>query len=150
MKSRKTTISRFKPGVARRTHLLLAAMLWTGVGTLLLTKGAFRLTRVTDYQGAIVAASLLAGTLKGYFVLDRSARRTINRIAGFNDNTCFGAVYSIKTWVLVVGMIAMGIALRRSSLPPELLSFIYITIGWGLLFSSRLAWFAWRKGTDYV
>jgi hypothetical protein len=136
--------------VARRTHLLLAALLWSGVGTLLLTKGAFRLVRVADYQGVIIGASLVAGSLKGYFVLDRSARRTINRISGFNDNTCFGAVYSIRTWMLVAGMIGMGILLRRSSLPPELLSFIYLTIGWGLLFSSRLAWTAWRRGADYV
>ncbi len=150
MKSPKPTLSRFKPGVARRTHLLLAAILWSCVGTLLLTKGAFRLARVTDYQAVIVIASLVAGTLKGYFVLDRSARRTLKRISGFQDNTCFGAVYSIKTWMLVGGMIAMGIALRRSSLPPELLSFIYFTIGWGLLFSSRLAWSAWWKRTDYV
>ncbi|WP_457577570.1 hypothetical protein [Desulfomarina sp.] len=150
MKSKKTLLLRFKPGVARRTHLLLAAMLWSGVGTLLLTKGFFRLARVSDYQAVIVVVSLVAGTLKGYLVLDRSARRTLKRISGFHDNTCFGAVYSIKTWMLVGGMIAMGIGLRRSSLPSELLSFIYLTIGWGLLFSSRLAWFAWRKGTGYV
>lgn len=149
MISPKNGLSRFKPGVARRTHLLLAAMLWSAVGTLLLTRGA-RFIRVSDYQAVIVVTSLVAGTLKGYFVLDRSARKTLKRISGFHENTCFGAVYSIKTWMLVGGMIAMGIGLRRSSLPSELLGFIYLTIGWGLLFSSRIAWSAWRKGTDYV
>ncbi len=101
-------LSRFKPGVRRRTHLLLAAMLWTFIGLLLLTKGAYRIVQVPEYQIIIIITALSAGTLKSIFILDRSARRSIERILDFKDGTCLGAVYSVKTWLLVVGM--MGIS----------------------------------------
>ena len=137
-----------KPGVKKRTHLLLAAILWTAVGILLLIKGAYRVTGVNNYGTVIVVTALIAGTMKSYYVLDRSARKSISRILNFDDGTCLGAVYSLKTWSLVVAMMGTGIILRNSSLPLELLCFIYFTIGWGLLFSSRLAWRAWAAGRD--
>ncbi len=108
-----------------------------------MTKGSYRIVQVTEYQVAIVVTALIAGTLKSYFILDRSARKSIERILNFKDGTCLGAVYSIKTWLLVVFMMGMGIFLRNSSLPLSLLCFIYFTIGWALLFSSRLAWKKW-------
>jgi len=138
-------LSRFKPGVNRRTHLLLSAVLWTAIGLLLLTKGTLRLRQLSHWQLLIVALGLLAGSLKAYFILDKSARRGINRILSFKDGTCLGAVYSVKTWVLVLCMMGMGVILRNSSLPVSLLSLLYLTIGWGLLMSSRLAWWAWLK-----
>ncbi|MBW2658222.1 MAG: hypothetical protein JRC87_01275 [Deltaproteobacteria bacterium] len=137
-----------KPGAKRRTHLLLAAILWTAVGILLLTKGAYRITGVNDYGSEIVIIALISGTLKSYYVLDRSARKSISRILNFDDGTCLGAVYSSKTWLLVMGMMGAGVVLRNSSLPLGLLCFIYFTIGWGLLFSSRLAWRAWAAGKN--
>ncbi len=139
-------LSRFKPGVNRRTHLLMSAILWTAIGLLLLGKGAFRLSQLTDWQPIIVALAILAGSLKAYFILDKSARRGIDRILTFKDGTCLGAVYSVKTWILVLCMMGMGVILRNSSLPLTLLCFIYFTIGWALLLSSRLAWRAWLKG----
>jgi len=141
----KKRLSRFKPGVPTRTHLLLSAVLWTTIGLLLLAKGAFRLTQVADWQPLVAGGAILAGSLKAYFILDKSARRGINRILAFKDGTCLGAVYSVKTWILVLCMMGMGVILRSSSIPLVYLSFLYLTIGWALLLSSRLAWSAWLK-----
>ena len=126
-------LSRFKPGVKRRTHLLLAAMLWSGIGIMLLTKGSYRVFQLTEYQLIIVVTAITLGTVKSYLILDRSARKSIERILNFQDGTCMGAVYSVKTWLLVMAMMGMGIILRNSSLPLSLLCFIYFTIGWALL-----------------
>lgn len=139
-------LSRFKPGGNRRTHLFLSAVLWTAVGMMLLAKGAFRLSQLANWQPLLVALAFLAGSLKAYFILDKSARRGINRILTFKDGTCLGAVYSIKTWILVLCMMGMGVILRNSSIPINLLCFLYFTVGWALLMSSRLAWRAWLKG----
>ena len=139
-------LSRFKPGVNRRTHLLLSAFLWTAIGLMLLAKGTYRLTQVADWRITIGSFALLAGSFKAYFILDKSARRGIDRILSFEDGTCLGAVYSVKTWIMVLCMMGMGVILRNSSLPLGLLSFLYLTIGWGLLLSSRLAWRVWLKG----
>lgn len=138
-------LSRFKPGVNRRTHLLMTAVLWTVIGLLLLTKGAFRLSQLNDWQPLIIVLAVLAGSLKAYLILDKSARKGIDRILSFKEGTCLGAVYSVKTWILVLCMMGMGVILRNSSLPLSLLSFLYLTIGWALLLSSRLAWRVWFK-----
>jgi hypothetical protein len=136
-------LSRFKPGVNRRTHLWLSAMLWTTIGLLLFGKGVFRLSQLNTGQLLIPAAAIFTGSLKAYFILDTSARRGITRILTFKNGTCLGAVYSVKTWILVLCMTGMGVILRNSPVPLSLLSFLYLTIGWALLLSSRLAWQAW-------
>ena len=135
-------LSRFKPAVSRNTLLVLSALLWTLIGLMLLAKGCYRLFQLPQSHPFIVAAAFVAGSLKSIFILDASARRAIDRILRFQDGTCLGAVYSVKTWILVLCMMSMGVILR-SYLPVKLLSFILLTIGWALLFSSRLAWRTW-------
>jgi hypothetical protein len=138
-------LSRLKPGASTHTHLFLSAVLWTSIGILLLSKGFYRLNELNGGQTYIVLSAFLAGSLKAYLFLDKSARRGINRVLMFKDGTCLGAVYSVKTWILVLCMMGMGVILRNSSLPLHLLCFLYLTIGWALLLSSRLAWRAWLK-----
>jgi hypothetical protein len=138
--------SRFKPGVTKHTLLFMSAFLWTTIGLMLLVKGASRVSQLVYWPPLVVIVAILAGSLKSYFILDTSARRGIDRILKFSDGTCLGAVYSFKTWILVLCMMGMGVILRKSSLPDSLLCFLYITIGWALLLSSRLAWRAWLQG----
>jgi hypothetical protein len=124
----------------------MSAVLWTVIGLLLIVKGVFRLGQLKDWQAPIMAVSILAGSLKAHFILDKTADRIINRILTFKDGTCLGAVYSVKTWIMVLCMMGMGVILRNSSLPANLLCFLYLTIGLALLLSSRLAWRAWLTG----
>jgi hypothetical protein len=135
-------LSRLKPAVSRRTLLFMSALLWTMIGLLLLVRGTLRLSQASHGQLFIVAAAFVVGSLKSLFILDRSARRGIDRILLFRDGTCLGAVYSVKTWILVLCMMSLGVILR-GFLPVKLLSFLLLTIGWALLFSSRKAWRAW-------
>lgn len=88
--------------------------------------------------------ALLAGGCKSLFVLDRTAKKGIKRILTFSDGTCIGAVYSLKTWMLVLVMIAGGYVLRTLGLPHNFLAFVFFTVGGALLFSSRHAWMAWK------
>lgn len=141
-------LSRYKPGIKRRTHLLLTAFLWTIIGLLLLIKGWFQSSTLVQYQGIVVALAATAGFVKSLSILDKAATRAIQRILNFKDGTCLGAVYSLKTWGLVLCMAGMGVILRNSSLPVMLLSFVYIAVGWSLLFSSRLAWVAWIRSSS--
>ncbi|MFH0783416.1 MAG: hypothetical protein V2B20_15890 [Pseudomonadota bacterium] len=138
-------LARFKPAVRKNTLLLSSACLWTVIGLLLLVKGGYRWSQLPDRHPLIIAAGILVGTVKSLLILDKSARRGIDRILNFADGTCLGAVYSSKTWLLVLCMMSLGVILRNSSFPVQLLCFIYFTIGWALLFSSRLAWREWLK-----
>lgn len=135
-------ISRLKPGAPRSTHLLVAALLWSCVGILLMLRGMQWLYGIGQLW--IVLPALILGTLKAVYMLDRSARKNISRIVEGGNNKCLGGVYSWKTWLLVGLMMGMGCVLRNSTLPKEFLGLFYVSIGWGLLFASRLSWVAYR------
>ena len=137
---------RFKPGVKRKTHLLLAALLWSVVGVILMIRAAFWL--VHAHLTVLAVPAVVLGSLKSHFVLDKTAIKSINRILLLEDGTCLGAVYSMKTWLLVMVMMTMGILLRHSALPRPWLGILYATIGWGLFWSSRLGWRAWQQKYD--
>jgi len=96
----------------------------------------------------IAIPALIAGTLKSLFILDRSAKKGVYRILELADGTCLGAVYSAKTWLLVLVMMGGGMVLRHSGLSKGLLGGIYVMIGWALFYSSRHAWQAWRSHSD--
>lgn len=138
----KNLVTRLKPGVHQRTHLLLAASLWSLIGAMLLVRGISWL--IASAALWIVIPALLAGTMKSLLILDKTARNGIRRILNFADGTCVGAVYSLKTWLLIMLMMGSGIVLRHSRIPLEVLGGLYTAIGWALCCSSRHAWKAWR------
>ncbi len=140
------SLKRFKPGVDKRVHLLLSAILWTVVGISLLLRGGNWLLANGQFWLSIPA--LLLGTGKSLLILDKAAEKGIDRILHFADNTCLGAVYSLHTWLLVMAMMGTGFLLRQSSLPRSVLGFVYVAIGWALFLSSRQAWGAWLKDRE--
>ena len=131
-------LKRFTPGVDKRVHLLLSALLWTAVGLWLLLRGGLWLQSADSLWLFIPA--LLLGSVKSLLILDRTAKKGIQRILRFNGTACVGAVYSVRTWLLVLAMMAMGYLLRQSGLPKAVLGTLYVTIGWALVLSSRHAW----------
>jgi hypothetical protein len=142
-----SSLSRFKPAAKTKTLLILSAILWTVIGCMLISKGIFRLFPLPEYKLLIVVFACVAAIFKSKFMLDRAAVKGVKRILTFEDGMCLGAVYSVKTWFLVLFMIGMGVILRSSALPMTLLSFVYLTIGMGLVASSRHAWRAWYRTT---
>ena len=136
--------SRFKPNASRSVHLFVAASIWSVVGLSLMLRGTIWLNGIERLW--IVLPALLIGTFKSLFMLDKSAKKIIGRIITTRDGRCLGGVYSIKTWLLVMVMMTAGYLMRTSSLPIEFLGLFYVSIGWGLLFSSRNAWIAWKCG----
>jgi hypothetical protein len=141
----KRFVTRFKPGVPQRIHLLLAALLWSCIGITLFIRGLS--WTIATGKLWIVIPALMIGTIKSLFILDKTANNGIQRILKFTDGTCLGAVYSLKTWLLIILMMGTGIIVRHSSIPQELLGGAYMAIGWALCFSSRHAWRAWQLVT---
>lgn len=139
----KKTLLRYKPGASARTHLFLAALIWSVVGFFLLTNG-FVLIFLQDHSWLAVAG-LILGTAKTFFILDRVARQNVKRIKEFEDKVCIGSVYSWKTWILVAGMIVLGRFLRTTVLPGEVIGLVYTAVGWALMLASRLLWLAWKR-----
>jgi len=134
-------LSWLKPGADVQTHLLIAASLWSFIGIYLLIRGLLLFGSGPLWQ---LAAALLLGGGKGYFVLDKAARRNIKRIKAFDQATCIGAVYTWKMWLLVVLMMFSGRYLRSVHDLGPLVGLLYVAVGWGLFFASRLFWQSWR------
>lgn len=131
---------RFKPAASKKALLLSAAVIWSGVGTMLLLRAWNMLSRNSSLW---LVVALAVGTGKSLLILDRAARKNIDRIVVRDDGTCLGGVYSWRMWGIVALMIIAGQFLRASSLSPLLLGFLYAAVGWALLFSSRLVWLQW-------
>ena len=134
-------LSQLKPGASRSAHLFVAALMWSCVGLLLIFRGTVWLYEIGQLW--VVLPAIFFGSLKALYMLDRSANKNIKRIVAGKDGKCLGAVYSWKTWLLVLLMMGMGCLLRNSFLPKEFLGLFYVSIGWGLLFASRKSWSAW-------
>ncbi len=141
----KKILLRYKPGASISTHLMLAALIWSVVGFFLMVNG-FLLINFAE-RSWLIFLGLALGTAKGFFILDRVARKNIKRIHGFERKICIGSVYSYKTWLLVIMMIVVGRTLRLTVLPGEVVGVLYLAVGCGLMLSSRLMWLEWRRSS---
>lgn len=141
----RSLLERWKPAARARTHLLLAAALWSCVGVGLTVAGVhWSLGASRPWPVLVLAAALVLGAAKGRFALERTARRVAARIAARGDGKCLGGFLSWQTWLFVFTMMGMGAALRRSDLPRIVLGLVYATVGVALLWGSRVFWAAWR------
>lgn len=132
-----------RPGVSKSVHFFSAPFIWTAVGTMLMVRGLHWIGLSLTLWLLFIA--LLAGTIKSLMILDRSAKKTLHRIMMLNEKSCIGAVYSWKTWLLVVLMMALGMTLRRMIEPGLFFGTVYLAVGWGLLLSSRHGWEQWLR-----
>ncbi len=134
-------VHRLKPGVKRSVLLFFAPLIWSSVGVLLMVRGLGWIGSGTARWLVLIA--LFMGMLKSLFMLDKVAQKNSIRIQDMGDKSCIGAVYTWKTWVLVLLMMGMGIALRTLTEPGKIVGTIYFAIGWALFFSSRHGWITW-------
>lgn len=129
---------KLKPGVSARTHNIVAAFIWSAVGIMLLVRGSLFLRGVQQLW--LILPAIAIGSVKSIFMLDKTARKNLRRLAAKPDGSCLGGVYSFKMWGLIALMIFFGWMLRTSSAPRELVGIVYAAIGWALFFSSRILW----------
>lgn len=134
-----------KPAAGVSTHLMLAWMMWVAVGSALVGFGARWLWAAAPVAAPWLAAGTVAvGAVKSRLVLDRAARRVVDRICARGNGRCLGGFLSLRTWGLVFLMIAAG-RLLRGTLARGLVGPLYIAVGTALCISSRLSWRAWRE-----
>jgi len=135
----------YKPRASSRVQVLLAAAMWSAVGGVLLSFGAHWITdgRLNPAGLGLLLAGIGIGLVKSKLILDRTAGRIVSRIGSRGEGRCVGGFLSVRSWLLVLAMIALGRVLRGGLLPAPAAGVLYAAIGTGLLYSSRLAWRAW-------
>ncbi len=90
----------------------------------------------------LIVATLI-GVLKGRLIFDKTAVRVISRILSREGDRCLGGFLSLKSWGMILFMVFLGMSLRVSPLPGILVWGVYVAVGAGLFFSSRLFWKEW-------
>lgn len=130
-----------KPAASRRVHVLLAALMWSVVGAVLLACGA-RWVLVSGGPEALplVLLAVALGFFKSRLALDRAAERIVVRISTHDDRRCIGGFLSWRTWGLVAVMVVSGRVLRTYLLAPIVAGLVYTAVGSALVIGSRALW----------
>jgi len=132
-----------KPAASARLQILLAASLWTIVGCCLAGFGSKWL--IEAGLPWLIPVAIVPGLAKAIFVLEKTAMKGVARIKERGDGRCIGGFLSIKSWLLVLLMMAGGRLLRAGWLPMSLLGFVYVTVGVALVVGSRKPWLSWYR-----
>jgi len=137
-------IQRLTPRIAPRYLYIIAALVWTFAGSMLLFRGIL-LFMDDDYLIWIrIIISIIAGLLFYWLLFSNISRKHTRRIARIQlQKPCLFSFFNIKSYILMSLMITAGISLRKSGiLPPVYLSVIYVTMGIPLFISSFRFYYA--------
>lgn len=139
------TLDRIPPRAGRTTRLGLAAAIWTAVGTgLVLAAVGWLSAGAGAGVWLLVPCALAAGWVKARFALRELVRRNTRRILEGRARRFVGTVFSGPSWMLAVGFMALGFALRRTEVPRPYLALVYLFAGSALLLASAQAWLDWK------
>ena len=116
---------------------ILAGLMWSGVGIMLCVLAYGWLAGLHSIN-AIWAGliGLVASVLIYQFGFLHIAQKNIDRLHTFLEKASPFAFMSAKSYLLVVFMMGLGIALRTSPIPKVYLAVIYTAIGAALFLSS--------------
>lgn len=128
--------------VTRKQHFLNAALFWTLTGALMGFFGFKWIWLGFGAQTAGLLAFLCAalGLLKGHFVIGKSALRSIVRIQNMPERSPFYQLFSKGTWILILGMMSLGMIIRFLHIEKAYRGLVLAAIGIALLWASRCFW----------
>lgn len=130
-------MARLTPAVPRGVLPLLAGVVWSAVGAMLLSWAARWLAAAPPWSalsfglaGATTAAFAWLALFRGI------ARGNVERLATLPRRACVFAFQPAKSYLVMLSMIALGVTLRHSTLPRTWLSIVYTAIGGALFLAS--------------
>jgi hypothetical protein len=150
MNSTNPEINRWKPGVPKSTLLLIAGIMWIGIG-LMLDSLSYSWLRLETQAHVLIAVAigLVCALFIHHFGFLRIVDRNLARILPMKGKRCVFSFMPWKSYILIAVMIATGLVLRHSSIPKLYLAVLYIGIGTALILSSvrylRYLMKAWRN-----
>lgn len=128
---------KINPVVPKHWLLLIAGLMWSGVGILL---SCFAITWLAK---ALSMASILLGLFgvgisifANRYQFSKLARKNIRRILGLNPKACVFAFQAWSGYLIIAVMMTGGMYLRSTAIPKPYLAVIYAAIGGSLLQAS--------------
>jgi hypothetical protein len=129
-------LRKFTPLADKRILVLLAGIMWCGVGIMLVHYAVLWLTPFeAGVQAVFYTAGFLAAMPIHHFGFLKIADKNLNRLLPLTEKRCMFSFMTWKSYIIVLVMVSMGIALRHSSLPKQYLSILYNGIGLALFLS---------------
>ena len=129
-------IRKFTPSVDKRILVLLAGLMWCGVGVMLIRFTVSWLSLLNgEEQLFFFTAGFLAAMPIHHFGFLKIADRNLNRLLPLTVKRCLFSFMTWKSYIIVLIMVSAGIVLRHSSIPKRYLSILYNGIGIALFLS---------------
>ena len=133
--------------VTHKSAILFSGAIWMVIGVILLLRGLFYLLAEPQGLFSLVAmmkliipntescvlflmgVALLLGTLKGRYILSRTAAKVVHGILMRPTPFELLTVYGWRYYLIIISMISIGVLLRLSPLSQDTKGFIDMTIG---------------------
>jgi uncharacterized membrane protein len=129
-------IKKFDPAVDKRLLIALSGITWSIVGIILSTLAINWLSQTAHQKAVLLGlAGITLSLLIHPFGFSRLVDRNIDRILPMKNKVCIFAFQAWKSYLIIIIMVGMGIALRHSPLPKPYLSVIYIGFGGAMILS---------------
>lgn len=129
-------LRKLNPVVDRKYLILLAGLMWSGVGIMLV---CFAVTWLRHYHGTgkilFYSAGFLIAMPIHHFGFLRLADKNLKRLISAEGKKSIFTFITLKSYFIIIVMISMGIGLRHSAIPKQYLSILYNGIGLGLFLS---------------
>ncbi len=122
-----------------RAQLAFAGLLWATGAAILGVRGIGWLLPV-DLAIALIAGGVVLGVLKARFVLDPVARKAAARIRERGPSAPVLGFFSVRSWAVVLSMVALGHLLRLTALSRPVLGVVYVAVATALVVASRVFW----------
>ena len=129
-------ISNLNPAVDKKILVLLAGLMWCGVGVMLVNFAVSWLSPLeAGSEILFYSAGFLAAMPIHHFGFLKIADKNLNRLLPLTEKKCIFSFMTWKSYIIVLVMVSMGIALRHSAIPKRYLSILYNGIGLALFLS---------------
>ena len=127
-----------KPGIPKRYLLIVAALVWTVGGGMLLVRGFSMMLLFPDFFWLKTAGSIIAGIIFYAFMFSKISLKHIGRIVKIEfERPCLFSFINFRSYFLMLLMISFGITLRMSGfISMKYLSVFYVFMGIPLLISA--------------
>jgi hypothetical protein len=129
-------IRKFTPGVDKRFLVLMAGLMWCGVGVMLVRFAVSWLSLLTEKEQIFYyTAGFIAAMPIHHFGFLKIADTNLNRLMPLTEKKCLFSFITWRSYIIILMMVSMGLVLRHSSLPKRYLSILYNGIGLALFLS---------------
>jgi hypothetical protein len=140
-------LKKYKPGINKRSLLLVAGGAWTIAGGILISRALLELYSIHHYLWMEMLTGIGLGAAFYLSLFARISKKHINRILLLPvDDPCFFSFFNLRSYFMMAIMITGGITLRKLDIiNHEILYTFYLTMGIPLLVSAFRFFINWRK-----